>query len=64
MKEDGTVDYDRLGEVTRIAVRMLDNVVDLTQFPVERVDSMFKNNRRIGLGISALASWALLTCCS
>ena len=30
VKEDGTVDYDRLGEVTRIAVRMLDNVVDLT----------------------------------
>lgn len=60
MKEDGTVDYDRLGEVTRIAVRMLDNVVDLTQFPVERVDSMFKNNRRIGLGIMGLADMLFL----
>ena len=60
VKEDGTVDYDRLGEVTRIAVRMLDNVVDLTQFPVERVDSMFKNNRRIGLGIMGLADMLFL----
>jgi len=34
---------------------MLDNVVDLTQFPVKRVQDMFQNNRRIGLGIMGLA---------
>lgn len=33
----------------------LDNVVDLTRFPVERVDQMFKNNSRIGLGIMGFA---------
>jgi ribonucleoside-diphosphate reductase alpha chain len=53
--EDKQVDYDKLKRVTRIAIRMLDNVVDLTRFPVERVDTMFKNNRRIGLGIMGLA---------
>lgn len=60
VREDGEVDFERLGEVTRIAVRMLDNVVDLTQFPVERVDNMFKNNRRIGLGIMGLADMLFL----
>ncbi|OHT08046.1 Ribonucleotide reductase, all-alpha domain containing protein [Tritrichomonas foetus] len=58
--KDGKVDFERLEEVTRIAVRLLDNVVDLTQFPVERVDTMFKNNRRIGLGIMGLADLLFL----
>ena len=53
--KDGKVDYKHLEEVTRVAVRMLDNVVDLTEFPVERVQNMFQNNRRIGLGIMGLA---------
>lgn len=60
VNEDGTMKEERLEEVTRIAVRMLDNVVDLTQFPVKRVDDMFKNNRRIGLGIMGLADMLFL----
>jgi ribonucleotide reductase alpha subunit len=31
---------------------LLDNVVDLTQFPLESVDQMLRRNRRIGLGNS------------
>jgi len=55
VKEDETIDFEKLERVTRIAVRMLDNVVDLTRFPVQRVQEMFQNNRRIGLGIMGLA---------
>ena len=53
--KDGKVDFERLRHVTRIAVRMLDNVVDLTNAPVERVNKMFHGNRRIGLGIMGFA---------
>lgn len=60
VKEDGTLDVERLDYVTRIGVRMLDNVVDLTEFPVDRVENMFKNNRRIGLGIMGLADMLFL----
>ncbi|KAH0791366.1 ribonucleoside-diphosphate reductase, adenosylcobalamin-dependent [Histomonas meleagridis] len=60
VNSNGTLKKERLAEVTRIAVRMLDNVVDLTQFPVERVNEMFKNNRRIGLGIMGLADMLFL----
>lgn len=53
--KDGRVDYDRLREVTRIATRFLDNVVDVFNFPVKAVDDMSRNSRRIGLGVMGFA---------
>ena len=54
------VDFERLTEVTELAVRMLDNVVDITQFPVERVNRTARDNRRIGLGVMGLADMLML----
>lgn len=34
---------------------MLDNVIDLSDFPVERVNSIARKNRRVGLGIMGFA---------
>jgi len=48
---DKQINEGRLKKVTEIAVRMLDNVIDLSDFPVEKVNKNFRNNRRIGLGI-------------
>jgi ribonucleoside-diphosphate reductase alpha chain len=45
------VDWDRLRFVTRTAVRLMDNVIDLFDFPVPQVTELAKKNRRIGLGI-------------
>lgn len=50
-----TIDFDRLRDVTRIAVRLLDNVVDDSDFPAKRVNEISKANRRIGLGIMGFA---------
>lgn len=52
---DGRVNYERLKTVTRTAVRMLDNVIDITDFPVEKVNKTARDNRRIGLGIMGFA---------
>jgi len=52
---DGKIDEEGLKEATRISTRMLDNVIDLSDFPVEKVNSTFRNNRRIGLGIMGFA---------
>lgn len=52
---NGKIDFDELKRITRIAIRLQDNVVDLTNIPVESVDKMFKLNRRIGLGIMGFA---------
>lgn len=53
--KNGAIDEERLVQVTRIATRMLDNVIDLSDFPVEKVNSTFRNNRRLGLGIMGFA---------
>ncbi len=53
--KNGKIDEERLKEVTKIAVRILDNVIDLSNFPVKKVNDTFRNNRRIGLGIMGFA---------
>lgn len=53
--KNGEVDEKRLREVTGLSVHLLDNVIDLSDFPVEKVNSTFRNNRRIGLGIMGFA---------
>ncbi len=53
--KNGEVDYNRLKHVTRIATRMLDNVIDLSSYPSAKVNKTSKNNRRIGLGIMGFA---------
>ncbi|HSH41011.1 MAG TPA: adenosylcobalamin-dependent ribonucleoside-diphosphate reductase, partial [Arenicellales bacterium] len=42
-------------ETVRVAVRMLDNVVDLSGFPLEKQAAQARGSRRIGLGITGLA---------
>ncbi|MHA1573260.1 MAG: adenosylcobalamin-dependent ribonucleoside-diphosphate reductase, partial [Alphaproteobacteria bacterium] len=49
------VEEDDLRETARVAVRMLDNVIDCTNFPVEDVNVRSRETRRIGLGIMGLA---------
>lgn len=53
--KNGQVDEERLRFVTATSTRMLDNVIDLSNFPVEKVNATFRNNRRIGLGIMGFA---------
>lgn len=53
--KNGQIDKVKLEEVVRLATRMLDNVVDLMDFPVEKINQISKSNRRIGLGIMGFA---------
>lgn len=53
--KDGKVDWERLRHVTRTAVRLMDNVIDLFDFPVRQVTELALKNRRIGLGIMGFA---------
>jgi ribonucleoside-diphosphate reductase alpha chain len=52
---------DRLSKLVRVAVRMMDNVNDVSLFPLEQQLAEAKAKRRIGLGITGLAD-ALLLC--
>jgi len=52
---DGAINWERMGYVVRNSVRMLDNVVDMFDHTVERVQIMSQNNRRLGLGVMGFA---------
>ncbi len=55
--ENKKIKWGRLKEAVELATRMLDNVIDLTEFSIDRTNSMFKKNRRIGIGIMGFADF-------
>jgi len=60
--EDGAhLDIDELVRLTKVAVRMLDNVIDVSRFPLPEQQAEAKAKRRIGLGVTGLAD-ALIFC--
>lgn len=48
------IDYRELEEITRIATRLLDSVVDISNFPLEAQRDEAKFKRRMGIGITGL----------
>ena len=54
--ENKDFDYEKLAEALPIAVRMLDNVNDVTNVPLEVQKDNLYNKRRIGLGILGYGS--------
>lgn len=54
------LDLDALVKVTAVAVRMLDNVTDVSAFPLPRQAEQARATRRIGLGITGLADALIL----
>ncbi|ETA52313.1 adenosylcobalamin-dependent ribonucleoside-diphosphate reductase [Ponticoccus alexandrii] len=59
--EAARLDEEALAELVACAVRMMDNVVDASRFPLPQQAEEAKNKRRIGLGVTGLAD-ALLMC--
>lgn len=55
------LDIDQLDQLVATAVRMMDNVVDASLFPVEQQAIEARAKRRIGLGVTGLAD-ALAMC--
>ncbi|MDR0439746.1 MAG: adenosylcobalamin-dependent ribonucleoside-diphosphate reductase, partial [Candidatus Accumulibacter sp.] len=47
-------DFDAFGEVIKVSQRMLDNVLDVTAWPLERQREEAANKRRVGLGFTGL----------
>jgi ribonucleoside-diphosphate reductase alpha chain len=60
--EDGAhLDIEELSRLTAIAIRMLDNAIDVSRFPLEAQKREAFAKRRIGLGVTGLAD-ALIFC--
>ncbi|MEM7471215.1 MAG: adenosylcobalamin-dependent ribonucleoside-diphosphate reductase [Pseudomonadota bacterium] len=54
------LDLDALDDLVRTAVRMMDNVVDASKFPLEAQRQEALAKRRIGLGVTGLADALLM----
>jgi ribonucleoside-diphosphate reductase alpha chain len=60
-EEDAHLNLDALADLTMTAVRMLDNAIDVSRFPLEAQRQEALAKRRIGLGVTGLAD-ALIFC--
>jgi ribonucleoside-diphosphate reductase alpha chain len=58
---DADLDIDGLSKLVATAVRMMDNVVDASEFPLPQQAQEAQAKRRIGLGVTGLADALLMT---
>ncbi|MEE8332691.1 MAG: LAGLIDADG family homing endonuclease [Alphaproteobacteria bacterium] len=59
--DQAALDMEALGELVPVAVRMMDNVIDVSRFPLPAQAEEARAKRRIGLGVTGLAD-ALILC--
>ncbi len=59
-EDAAALDLDALNELVATAVRMMDNVVDASRFPLEAQRAEAHAKRRIGLGVTGLADALLM----
>lgn len=57
---NGGIDWQRLQKLTHLGVRFLDDVVEVSTYPSEKIRAMTSGNRKIGLGVMGFAHLLIL----
>ena len=56
LREDGSLDHDKLRDTIKVAVRALDNVIDINFYPTDPARTSNLRHRPIGMGVMGLAN--------
>lgn len=52
---EGVFNFERLGETVDVCIRLLDNIIEVNNYPLPEIEWIAKGNRRIGLGVMGWA---------
>lgn len=55
MRQGEIFDFAKVRNVVHTAIRMIDNAISATWFPIEEINQSVSNNRRAGLGVTGWA---------
>ncbi|KPP84254.1 MAG: adenosylcobalamin-dependent ribonucleoside-diphosphate reductase with TSCPD domain NrdJ2 [Rhodobacteraceae bacterium HLUCCA08] len=58
--DDAALDEDALDDLVATAIRMMDNTIDVSRFPLAEQEAEAQDKRRIGLGVTGLADALLM----
>jgi ribonucleoside-diphosphate reductase alpha chain len=58
--KDKDIDWDKLRDTITVAIRFLDNVLDMTMYPLPEIELVSQKQRRIGLGVMGLHHMMIL----
>jgi len=58
--ERGEMNWERLMELVSLAVRFLDDVIDMNRYPLQQIEETTLQSRKIGLGVMGFAEMLIL----